>query len=72
MPTCDDERWLADTGHSDWCSDAVWDMSRAHDLINHFTTAFMLDVLKRDKEAHKALLPKAVHFTGIQYKTTLK
>ncbi len=54
------------------CSDPVWDMARAHDLINHFTTAFLLDVLKGDKEAHKALLPDTVNFVGIAYKTTMK
>jgi predicted dienelactone hydrolase len=70
--TCHDEQWFADVGHSDWCSDAVWDMNRAHDLINHFTTAFMLDVLKGNKDAHTALLPDAVKFTGLQYKTTMK
>jgi hypothetical protein len=47
-------------------------MDRAHDLTNHFTTAFLLDVLKGDKEAHKALLPDAVKFPGIQYTTTMK
>jgi predicted dienelactone hydrolase len=45
---------------------------RAQDLIHHFTTAFLLDVLKGDKEAHKALLPEAVKFEEIQYTTTLK
>ena len=41
-------------------------------LIFHFTTAFLLDVLKGNPDAHKALLPDAVKFVGIQYKTTLK
>jgi predicted dienelactone hydrolase len=54
------------------CADPVWDMDRAHDLINHFTTAFLMDVLKGDNEAHKALLPDAVQFAGIEYKTTMK
>ena len=54
------------------CSDSIWDMDRAHDLTNHFTTAFLLDVLKGDKETHKALLPDAVKFPGIQYTTTMK
>lgn len=48
------------------------DLNRAHDLINHFATAFLLDVLKGDKEAHKALLPEAVKFEEIQYMTTWK
>jgi hypothetical protein len=42
-------------------------MDRAHDLINHFTTAFLLDVLKGDKDAHAALAPDAVSFPGITY-----
>ena len=49
------------------CSDPVWDMDRGHDLINHFTTAFLLDVLKGDAEAHAALAPDAVSFVGIEY-----
>jgi hypothetical protein len=47
-------------------------MNRAHDLINHFTTAFLLDKLKGDSEAHKALLPEAVSFSGIAYTTTME
>jgi predicted dienelactone hydrolase len=42
------------------------------DLIRHFTTAFLLDTLKGDKEAHKALLAENVQFEGIEYKTTMK
>jgi predicted dienelactone hydrolase len=49
------------------CSDPVWDMDRAHDLINHFTTAFLLDVLKGDIDARAMLAPDAVSFPGIQY-----
>ena len=45
---------------------------RAQDLINHITTAFLLDVLKGDQEAHKALLPEAVKFEEIQYTSTWK
>jgi hypothetical protein len=49
------------------CSDPVWDMDRAHDLINHFTTAFLLSTLKGDAEAAAALAPDAVAFPGIEY-----
>lgn len=52
------------------CSDPVWDMDRAHDLINHFVTAFLLAELKGDTEAAKALAPENVTFPGIQYETT--
>ncbi len=63
---------LIDLGFFSMCTDAVWDMDRAHDLVNHFTTAFLLDVLKGDKDAHAALLPEAVNFAGIEYQTTMK
>jgi hypothetical protein len=49
------------------CSDAVWDMPRAHDLTNHFITAFLLSTLKGDAEATAALAPDAVSFPGIEY-----
>jgi len=50
----------------------VWGLERGHDRVRYVTTAFLLDVLKGDKEAHKALLPDAVKLPGIQYKTTMK
>jgi hypothetical protein len=53
-------------------TDPVWDMDRAHDLINYYATAFLLDTLKGDQEAHTALLPDAVNFPGIEYITTMK
>jgi hypothetical protein len=51
-------------------SDAVWDVNRAHDLINHFTTAFLLAELYDDADAATALAPEAVQFPGIKYETT--
>ena len=48
--TCDVAPWFADV--SFWvCSDAVWDFDRAHDLINHFMTAFLSTELKADTDA---------------------
>ena len=47
--------------------DPVWDKARAHDLINHFTTAFLLSTLKGDADATAALAPDAVAFPGIAY-----
>lgn len=64
---CADAPWWLDFGVFWFCSDTVWDMDRAHDLINHFTTAHLLDQLKGDKDAHAALAPAAVSFPGIQY-----
>ena len=65
--------WLAGDAANYWvCADAVWDMDRVHDLIDHMTTAFLLDVLKGDKDAHAALTPDAVKFPGIDYQTTMQ
>ncbi|MFN8377863.1 MAG: hypothetical protein U0452_04255 [Anaerolineae bacterium] len=64
---CKDTQWLADMGFFYACSDFVWDMDRAHDLINHFTTAFLLSTLKGDADATAALSTDAVSFPGIEY-----
>lgn len=66
MDKCQDVRWLP----SRTCSQVAWDMDRAHDLINHFATAFLLTELKGDKEAAKALMPENVSFPGIEYETS--
>lgn len=65
--SCDAAPWAIDLGFYGFCADAVWDKARVHDLINHFTTAFLLDVLKGDQGAHAVLAPDAVSFPGIQY-----
>jgi predicted dienelactone hydrolase len=56
------------------CADPVWDRERAHDLINHFATAFILATLKDDHAAAQALTPDAVSasgFVGVDYQTTI-
>jgi predicted dienelactone hydrolase len=63
---CKDAPWLR-FYQFDRCSDPVWDMDRAHDLINHFATAFLLATLKGDTEAAAALAPDAASFPGITY-----
>jgi predicted dienelactone hydrolase len=63
--------FMIEWGMHAFCSDSVWDMDRAHDVINHFTTAFLLSELYGDEGATVALGPDAVKFPGIAYKTTL-
>lgn len=58
---------FADMGLNQLCSDTVWDMDRAHDLINHFTTAFLLAELKQDADAVAALAPEGVQIPGVTY-----
>jgi predicted dienelactone hydrolase len=67
---CDANPWMIDFGMSDACSDPVWDMDQAHELINHFVTAFLLAELYGDQDAAAALSPDAVEFPGITYETT--
>ena len=70
---CENEPWIVDhPAYGFFCFDPVWDKTRVLDLIDHFSTAFLLDTLKGDKEAHAALLPDAVNFPGIEYTTTMK
>ena len=67
---CATQPAMVEAGYGGVCSDAVWDMDRAHDLVNHFATAFLLAELKGDTEAAAALTPENVAFTGITYETT--
>jgi len=65
--SCEDAPTIVDLGFSMFCSDPVWDMDQAHNLINHFTTAFLLAELKGDSGAAAVLAPEAVDFEGIEY-----
>ncbi|HVO44296.1 MAG TPA: alpha/beta fold hydrolase, partial [Aggregatilineales bacterium] len=75
LTPCKNLPWMTKlpaSAYTFFCFENVWDKERALDLIDHFTTAFLLDVLKGDKDAHKALLTDAVKFPGVQYQTTMK
>ena len=65
--SCDTTPWLIAAELTFLCTDEVWDLDRAHDLTNHFITAFLLDTLRGDEAAHAALAPDAVAFPGIEY-----
>jgi len=52
------------------CSDKVWDMVRAHDLINHVTTAFLRSTFYNDVDAAQALSKGAIDFSSVRYKTS--
>jgi len=65
-----DAPYLLDTDWVSWYIDVVWDKDRAHDLIRHFSTAFLLAALKGDADAAAALAPDAVAFPGITYEAT--
>jgi predicted dienelactone hydrolase len=52
------------------CSDAVWDLPRAHDLTNHFASAFLRAIFYDDAAAWEALDPAYVSFPGVDYQVT--
>jgi predicted dienelactone hydrolase len=54
------------------CSDQVWDMERAHDLTNHFASAWFLKTLRADPEAASMLAASKVDFAGVNYQVILK
>jgi predicted dienelactone hydrolase len=68
--SCADSPSVAALGFPMFCTDPVWDMDRAHDLINHFATAFLLAELKGDSVAAAALAAENVNFSGVQYEAT--
>lgn len=61
VDTCSDQ--AIQFGFFDSCSDDVWDMGRAHDLLNHFVTTFLLSELKSDITAETAFTES--QFTGV-------
>ncbi len=61
---------LVNAGLFDKCSDPVWDMDRAHDLIDHFSIAFLLYALKGDQTALAALHNETT-FIGVDYQAEL-
>ncbi|MBP7961487.1 MAG: alpha/beta fold hydrolase [Caldilineaceae bacterium] len=66
--SCADSPSIVEIGFPMFCTDPVWDTDRAHDLINHFTTAFFQAELKGDEEAAAALATNQVSFPGIEYR----
>jgi predicted dienelactone hydrolase len=68
---CEVAPWVADVWGLGWlCADGVWAKDLAHDLFDHFTTAFLLAELYGDEDAAAALAPDAVSFPDITYETT--
>ena len=75
MNPCEDMPWSSELPgevQGFLCSDPTWDRVRALDLIEHFSTAFLVDTLKGDISGHSVLVPSAVRFPGIEYTTTLR
>lgn len=58
---------IKDARHEVYLDIYSGEIIRAHDLIQHFATAFFLDHLKGDTHATALLDPSAVNFAEINY-----
>lgn len=57
--TCPQFPAMAEYGFYELCAEKVWDKERAHDLINHYATAFLLWQLKGDATADDVFMDDA-------------
>ncbi|HSO27893.1 MAG TPA: hypothetical protein VLS48_07460, partial [Anaerolineales bacterium] len=64
---CASIRWYARPLAGEFCADTTWDRQQAHDLISHFTTAFLLAELKQDAVAANLLAPETAVSPPIDY-----
>lgn len=75
LPTnpCEDMPWVSEIAelYAFACFEPVWDKARAIDLIQHYSTAFLLSTFQEDAEATAALDPAAQWYPGILYQATM-
>lgn len=64
--TCETFPAMAAFGFYDLCAEKVWDKLRAHDLVNHYATAFMLWQLKGDEDAAAVFGDEPQTFPGVE------
>jgi predicted dienelactone hydrolase len=64
---CEKTTWYLKFFSGEFCDDPDWDRRYAHNLVKHFTTAFLLSELKQDGAASDALASDAVDFIGVTY-----
>jgi predicted dienelactone hydrolase len=65
--TCGSTSRLAELAFGEFCSDVAWDRDHAHNLVNHFVTAFLLAELEQDSRAASVLAPQGIEFPGMIY-----
>jgi predicted dienelactone hydrolase len=65
---CDRVRRIVNLVSMGFCSDPAWDRDDAHDLVEHYVTAFLLAELGGDEAATAALTPDDQKLPGIGYR----
>ena len=64
---CEKITWYLKFFSDEFCADSNWDRVYAHNLIRHFTTAFLLSELKQDMAGSGALASDYVDFLKVTY-----
>lgn len=64
---CEQVPWHLKLFSGEFCADQSWDRTYAHELIEHFVTAFLLAELQDDPDAAAALRWGDPGFPGINY-----
>ncbi len=65
---CDSPRTVLGLVPTSFCSDPAWDRERAHHVVAHYTTAFLLTELSHDRDAGTVLNPAVQDSPGVQYR----
>lgn len=68
---CDNLPWVDRFSYRDaFCTDAVWGSTRPLDIVEHYSTAFLLDTLKDDRTARAVLAASPAHEGTVDYTST--
>jgi predicted dienelactone hydrolase len=67
---CEASRRVLTILREPFCADPAWERAEAHDLVRHYTTAFLLAELKDDADAASVLAPEAIAFPSVRYAAT--
>ncbi len=59
---CEKITWYLKFFSDEFCSDPGWDRGYAHNLVKHFTTAFLLSELKQDSAGSECACARFYRF----------
>jgi predicted dienelactone hydrolase len=67
---CEISRRVLTVLREPFCADPAWERAKAHALVRHYVTAFLLAELKDDAVAARFLVPGANSFRDVRYAAT--
>jgi predicted dienelactone hydrolase len=70
---CDNLPWVQNFAYRDgFCTDAIWGTRRPLNIVTHYTTAFLREILNADPKARATLTRKQPRLDNVEYKTIKK